>query len=278
MKRILYIALWVVFVFGVFTAMGFAHRSHNRQVCAKPQIHIDRKVDQEFITENMILDLLREKGDTIEGQMIQDLDVSKLEQLMEAHAAVEKAEVFMDVNGQVSIRLLERRPIARVITGAGESYYIDDRGLLMPWSAEYTAQVIPVTGAIFETYGGMYKSSLIECAADTIKGKKTQLDEVWQLMTYIDADTFFRAQIVQVNITPDRVFELIPRIGDHKIILGTISPGEEGKKEIDLKLRKLFLFYREGLNRTGNWNDYSIIDLQYLNQIVCTKKITDHGI
>jgi hypothetical protein len=32
------------------------------------------------------------------------------------------------------------------------------------------------------------------------------------------------------------------------------------------------MFYTEGLNKTDGWNKYSIINIKYKNQVVCTKK------
>jgi cell division protein FtsQ len=39
------------------------------------------------------------------------------------------------------------------------------------------------------------------------------------------------------------------------------------------KFEKLHTFYLQGLNTTGSWNKYSVINLKFKNQIVCTKKI-----
>jgi cell division protein FtsQ len=57
--------------------------------------------------------------------------------------------------------------------------------------------------------------------------------------------------------------ELIPRVGNHRVLLGDT---------IDLqdKFRRLMIFYKEGLSKTG-WNNYSVINLKFRNQVVCTK-------
>jgi cell division protein FtsQ len=117
----------------------------------------------------------------------------------------------------------------------------------------------------------MYHIQFDSYSADSAMKTPLLMDDVWQITKRIDADTFLRAQMVQVYITEDKKFELIPRVGNHIIVLGDIS-------DLDEKLNKLQIFYHDGLNRTGSWNDYSIIDLQYKNQIVCTKKNNEHGI
>lgn len=90
------------------------------------------------------------------------------------------------------------------------------------------------------------------------------MDDIWQITKRIAADTFLSAQLIQVYITPERILQLIPRVGNHVIVLGDIS-------DIDEKINKLRIFYSDGISRSGNWNDYKTIDLQFKNQIVCTK-------
>jgi cell division protein FtsQ len=175
------------------------------------------------------------------------------------------------VGGEMSIKIKQRRTIARIVNLLNESYYIDDRGMLMPWSEEYTSPVILANGNFADSYAALYHQSLDAISADSALKTPTKLDDIWQITKRIDADTFLRAQMVQLYVSPDNGFELIPRIGNHIIVLGDIS-------DLDEKFKKLIIFYRDGIDRTGNWNDYTLIDLQYKNQIVCTKKTIDHGI
>ncbi|MDR1090381.1 MAG: hypothetical protein LBL79_04825 [Prevotella sp.] len=63
---------------------------------------------------------------------------------------------------------------------------------------------------------------------------------------------------------PNQDITLIPRVGDHRIILGDL----DGYKE---RLNKLMTFYRNGLNETG-WNKYSVINLKFDKRVVCIKR------
>ena len=53
-------------------------------------------------------------------------------------------------------------------------------------------------------------------------------------------------------------------VGNHRIMLGTLDEFEE-------KLANLKLFYEQAIPKVG-WEKYSMINLKYKNQIVCTKK------
>ena len=90
------------------------------------------------------------------------------------------------------------------------------------------------------------------------------LEQIYQLARTIDSDEFWKAQIVQIYVNEEMDIELIARVGQHKIILGDIE-------DLDIKLKKLKMFYDKGLSKTG-WNEYSIINLKFKDQIVCTKR------
>ena len=59
---------------------------------------------------------------------------------------IKQAQVFMSVDGSITAKIEQKKPIARVSTNA--SYYIDEQGSYMPLSTNYTARVPLVTGAI----------------------------------------------------------------------------------------------------------------------------------
>jgi cell division protein FtsQ len=108
------------------------------------------------------------------------------------------------------------------------------------------------------------------------KEKKSQQTHAFltKLVTFVksvEADGFWASQIVQINVLGsgeggwrEPLIELIPRVGDHTVLLGTLD-GEEMAR-----LEKLRLFYSEGLSHHG-WDSARHIDIRYQDQIVCTK-------
>ena len=82
---------------------------------------------------------------------------------------------------------------------------------------------------------------------------------------YITKDTLLNNLIHQLSVNEEKEFEMYPSIGNHKIIFGNAT-------DIAEKFEKLKIFYKEGLNKTDNWNKYSTVNLKYKNQVVCTKK------
>ena len=85
------------------------------------------------------------------------------------------------------------------------------------------------------------------------------------LIDLIDSDKFLKSQITAIAFDEKNEIVLYPRVGDHKIILGEAE-------DFRNKFEKLKVFYRHALGKVG-WERYSMINLKYHNQVVCTKKI-----
>jgi cell division protein FtsQ len=108
------------------------------------------------------------------------------------------------------------------------------------------------------------------------KEKKSQqthafLTKLVNFVKSVEADSFWSSQIVQINVPGtgegvwrEPLLELVPRVGDHTVLLGALDGGEAAR------LSKLRLFYSEGLARAG-WDTVRHIDIRYDGQIVCTK-------
>jgi cell division protein FtsQ len=60
------------------------------------------------------------------------------------------------------------------------------------------------------------------------------------------------------------VVTLVPRVGDQTIYMGSLEKYEK-------KLRRMRIFYEKALVKVG-WNKYSRFNLEYDNQVVCTKR------
>ncbi len=271
MKRILIISAWVLCGIAIIFLTGFAMHQHEKRVAMGVDIVIEPIGQHEFIPEETLNTLLISNGFSADRQAISEIDIPVIEQLVLSNPSVQTCEACITVEGKVLLRVQQRRPIARLTNLSGESYYMDENGKLMPWSEQYTAPVIIVNGNFIETYADMKNKDFSLIDADSAMKTATALDNIWNVVKAIDADSFLRVQMVQLYLSPDNGFELIPRVGDHKIVFGDVQ-------NIDAKFKKLNLFYIHGLNTTGRWTEYSAIDLRYKNQIVCTKKPITNGI
>lgn len=265
MKKILTISAWSILVIGLIVSLGFVERKEDSLPCKNLDITIEQDEENFFVQPEDIKKLIAERGDSIINQPVSTLNVPELENALNSHAAISKAEVYVTIDGEVKVDIKQRKPLIRIIDKYNDSYYIDTEGRLMPLSDKYTAKVLIANGNFRDPYNIHYMYTIQEIKADSALRESTLVDELFELAGYINADEFWKAQVEQIYVNDEGEFELVPRVGDHRIIFGNIA-------DMDEKFSKLLIFYKQGLNPTGWWNNYSVINLKFKNQVVCTKK------
>jgi cell division protein FtsQ len=139
---------------------------------------------------------------------------------------------------------------------ANQDFYIDKNGLKIPTSENFTARVLVANGLIPENFSGN---------VDTIKTRLGK--ELFQTALFIKNDTLWNDQIEQIYVTEAGIMELVPRVGNHRIILGNAD-------SLEVKFRNLLAFYKKAIPQVG-WDTYKSINIQYFNQVVCEKNEKD---
>lgn len=243
MKKVLVIiALCLIGGYLIFAAFYFQGKP-KELVCKDFEVEVEGGEEDSFIKAGDIRRYITDKGLNPQGKKLKDIDTYKIEEAILANQSVKVAKVFETNGGNVRVVLQERKPILRIMSNTGENYYIDRDGFRMPISKYQTAHLPIATGTIKEDFA---KSDLYKFAL------------------FLYDNDFWNAQIDQIDVRANHELILIPRVGDHQIVLGKVDGFEE-------KLEKLMAFYKNGLNKTG-WNTYSVINLKYDKQVVCTKR------
>lgn len=264
-KQILFITLWSGLIVGLIISMGFVNKHQDSLICKSLDIHVNQDGDLYFLNKKDIAKLILDKGDSIVGQPKSRVNIPEIEHKLNSHEDIANAEVYMTIDGKVKVEVKQRKPILRVISTTGESYYMDDEGKLMPLSEKYTAKVLIANGNILESYVKNYKHSFAEVLKDDKTKQNSVLAELYAIARYINADEFWKAQIQQIYVDTLKDMQIVPLVGNQKIIFGDTTAMDE-------KFKKLMIFYQQGLNTTGWWDKYSVINLKFKDQIVCTKK------
>jgi cell division protein FtsQ len=270
MAGIIKTIVWTLLVAGLAVSLGFVADRGSRMSCTGLSVSIERG-EFFFVEEEHITSAVKSRAGTLKGKPAGDINIGLLEKIIRNNPFVLNAEVYSNIDGKICIDVKERNPIVRVI-GSRDSYYIDESGTFMPLSDRCTARVPVASGYIFEPYS--YREARL--LPDSNAGTDTLLevnvtpytyslkDSLYTLARFIAGNEFWRAQVQQVYVDANHEFELIPVVGNHRILLGDLSGMEE-------KFEKLMLFYRKGLSKTG-WDKYDTINLKYKDQVVCTKK------
>lgn len=262
MNRIVEIVVWSICLLGLLFLLGFVNRQQENAVCQDIIINIDRSNGNFFVDESDINEMVYYERDTVKGKSMASIATESLEHKINNHPSVENAEVYKTINGNLVIAVQQRTPIVRIFNLQGESYYIDSTGKLMPPSANYTSRVLIANGYFTDSFYELAGQNARN-VSDTIE-HKTYIDDIFTFAEFIRKSPFWTAQIEQLYVNKELDIELIPRVGNHRIVFGDAVSIKE-------KFKKLELFYKNGLNKTG-WNEYSTINLKYANQVVCTKR------
>ncbi len=253
--------LWVLFLLTVGVIMSFVNDAQQKKVVGLPIIKINLFKDMMFLSKDDVLGRLRNKNLVGEEKIYSEVKLTEIEKVLAEMPEVKNVQVYAQVDGEWVIDMRLRQPIARIFNIDGSSCYLDRDGALMPLSTNYTAHVLTVTGNINEVDFNKNVSTIIN--NDSLKTIEI-LDDLYEISTYVCSDEFLSAQFTQVHINTYNEFELIPRVGDHRILFGDAS-------NIAGKFKKMELFYTEGLSRAG-WEKYDTINIMYENQVVCSKR------
>ena len=251
MNKILQISIWVIALAAIIVTLGFVNISSEQTLFSQPIINIDYETENRFINESDILSQILNKEDT-GTLLLNHFDVNYLEKKLDNNHSIKDVQVHKTIDGKLIVNVKQRRPIVRIFS-RNESYYIDEKGNLMPLSNKYTARLLVVNGNLHEPFGKRYRFNY-DNLNDTL-AEKTLLDDIYKIANYIDNSEFWKAQIEQVHVNKVYGFELIPKVGNHKIVFG-------GVDNLEGKFEKLMIFYKKGLSKTG-WNEYSEINLKY---------------
>ncbi|MGZ3883372.1 MAG: cell division protein FtsQ/DivIB [Bacteroidia bacterium] len=264
-RKILVTVLWIVALSGLMASLAFVSKEEKHTIAKSLSINIHNTEQNQFIDEDDIRNFFYERRDSIVNSELSRIDVNMLEKALNSHPAVENSDISVSVNGDVKVEITQRTPLVRVINMDGESYYIDTKTKLMPLSDNYTARVLVVSGYIFEPYSRRHMFSVEQIGNNATFKEVSILDDIYKMAAYISKDTLLQELVHQVAVNNEKEFELFTAIGNHRVLFGDAN-------DIAEKFEKLKLFYNEGLNKTDNWNKYSMINLKYKNQVVCTKK------
>jgi cell division protein FtsQ len=264
MNKILKIALWVTLAISVIVGLVLTGIYHQNKVCKSMEISIDYRGSESFITEDEIRTYLISKSDSIIGKTISEIDEQLIESILNDNPYVLQAEVFVSFNADVNIKLIQRKPLVRIINKQNQQFYLDDMGVKMPVKLACPARVVVVNGNVSSVYTP-FISTVSTLRNDTINlAKDTVLYSVFKIAEFLSRNDFFNAQIEEIFVNEHKEIELFPKLGDQIIVFGSIDNLED-------KFSKLMVLYKDGFNKIG-WDKYSIINLKYNNQVVCTKR------
>lgn len=237
-KIILLTGVLAYFVFAISTLS----RDEDQRICSGVEILLKDSTNNDYVNTRFIKDLLEQAKTPIKGVALKNINIKNIEDHLKKSPYIDSVICYYTPDNLMCIRISTRMPVIHVMPENGESYYMDINGNTMPTNV-FLLDVCLATGNISKKYA---KEKLLDLA------------------TFINNRTPWDKEIQQIHVRNEKHIELITLTGDHTIILG---------EPIDIadKMERLSVFYKEGLDKAG-WNKYRTINLNYADQVVCTKR------
>jgi len=247
MRSALKIVSWLGIAAWFVVILGFVSGEAEEVLCNRIEVILTDTLQNRFVTESDIREFFQSGGMELQGYPIREINTREMEGILEENPYIRNAEVSTDISGKMEVRIEQRVPLVRIMPKGSRGYYLDTDGKTMPLSDQFTPHIMLLSG------------NLGARDAD-----EEELKEIYRFCSYVSDHPFWNDQIVQIYRNQKGEYELIPRVGAHQILFGSMEEWEK-------KLKNLELLYEQGFSAYG-WNNYGIINLKYTNQIICTKR------
>lgn len=253
LKRMVRMGIVLVGAIGFAALMAAAGRHERGRQCSGVDIVAIEPTDLYFMDPaDVKAELGRLDADTFLSKPLASIALDRIEEHLEALPHVASAEAWIGAGDRLRVRLAQRVPVVRVMHSEPVSYYLDIHGEKLPTSATFTARVPVVTG--IPRHDG--------------EAMAAALDEILALAALWQDDPMLEAMVEQIHREKDGSYVLVPKIGDHVVLMGQdgVAPEDWAPGQWD----KLQTFYRDGLRHTG-WEAYQQVDLRYRRQVVARR-------
>lgn len=249
-RKVLQVLLTLVVSVGCVIAISGASSKGVSKKLTGVEVHIKNN-RHKFVDEVQIKKELLGDMKSVTHLALNTVNTAAMEQKIKDIPWVANAQIYVDNNRKLHVNVTQRIPVARIFEEGGKSYYIDGTLSIMPTCDRYVYYTTIVTGV-----PPIVDNKLNDSA------NKSLMAQITYLVKRIERDSFWNAQVSQIVMSSDRSFEIVPVLGDQRIILGDTS-------RLDEKLDNLFAFYKKILTRVG-WDKYQVLDLRYKGQVVAS--------
>jgi cell division protein FtsQ len=188
-----------------------------------------------FIDEKDVKELVKKSNPT---KRIGDIDIPELEKKLNKLPAVDSANVYLNLNGNLNLDIKQRVPAFR-LNKEGKDFYVDEKGNEFPISDHYSYPCMLVTGNV----------------------QKNDYQKLAELVQKIDNDEFSKKYFIGISKGKDG-YNLLTSQGNYKVEIGDLD-------RIDMKVKGFKTFVEKYLIYQQP-EKYSRISVKYNNKIVKT--------
>ena len=237
--KILFSVLITLLVGGLVVVLAFVGPSNDTKKCENIHLSVTDYDDFKFISDNDVRLQLQNSGVYPVGKLHSDIDLTEMEASLLKLSMIKSVKCYFATNGDVNVAVTQRVPVFRVME-EGRSYYIDNERKRMSTSIKFSAYVPVVTGNVNFEFA---------------------TTNLYDFIVYLQSESRWRSAFTQIYVYPDNKVELVPRVGDFIIKMGSLDRYEAKLKKLDKFLKVLPKYH--------SWDKYSVINLEFRDQVVC---------
>lgn len=232
--RILKIGITIILL-GVMLSFSLKKFSQQKITDDKISVKLGEDIPVYFIDEEDVRNIIKNENPS---GLVGDLDIPALEKKINLMPAVDSANIYLNLNGQLNLDIKQRIPIFR-LNIEGKDFYVDEKGIEFPTSKTYSHPCMLVTGKI----------------------QAEEYPKLVALIKKINTDDFCKKYFIGVS-KHKQDYYLLTNDGKYKLEIGDLE-------NIDFKVKGFKTFVEKYLVFQDP-EKYKMVSVKYQNQIVTT--------
>jgi len=194
--------------------------------------------DLKFISIESVNKLLKQTDSNSSPLLKRDLNLKKIEETINDNGFIDSAEVSMDLVGEIGVKIVEKKPVFRVLNG---KFYIDSNGNKMPLSNLFSERIPLIISKV----------------------NSSDYVNLGSLGVFLKNDDFLNTHIIGLDIIDNELFFHVRNF--------TYVIKMKGFNKYETRLNNYKVFYKSAIN-DNILKDLSLINLNFKSQVIVEKK------
>ena len=257
MNKFLKISVWVLTIAAIACLWYFTHKEYVEHPLKGVELNLIRENEHGFINKDAEYQRVMNICDTAVNKDITKIPIDSVRNSIKAIPWAVYTDANITFDETMIVNIVECQPIMRVYNKDGNAVYLDDEGRIYPTSQDYTLHVLIGSGNL--------KFKELKDKSATIyddEFSNSDLPKIYKVMKSVLNNSYSKCCVKQVYFD-GRDFELVMNNVDLKVVLGD-------ENDVDEKLMNMKYFF-EQMQGSPELKEYSKINFNFENQVVCTK-------
>lgn len=255
MRKVINILTLILTLSALIALSVYCSYDHFHDKLKDVNLKIVRNTEKGFVDYDMIHKMIVDICDTANNNQVKMIDVDSVLNVLNLNPWITKAEADINLNEYLDVVITECEPVTRVYNNKGESVYIDIEGNIFPSDNQYVPRLLVVSGIDFQTAD-------LGNVNDDIYAK-TKLPQAFNLIKEVLNDNYAKDCVKQIHYDKKKNYIFSVNNTNIIVIFGDVN-------EIKEKLLKMRHFF-DKMQGNPELDNYKEINLNYKNQVVCTK-------